>query len=869
MSPTELKQETLLARFWPLLLIGTVWAWMFGPMMTGQTVVGFRDSAYLYYPLFQWIDAQWAAGEIPLWNPYCNFGMPVVADGSSSVFYPGKLIFFCWFLSYPARYGIFLAIHIPIAALGTYCFAKTLRANRAGATLAAFSYAFGGTVLFQVTNVIFLVSAAWLPFALCCVWKMIKTGQLKWSVAAGVCCALMILGGDPQMVYHVGLIAVVTTVGEFVRRRRRRLRAKRTADSGLGNRRPYRWLFKATLRIAVMVVVTTFLAAVQLLPTFFWAKHSERMKPAHPANIYQGIIAHQKVGLEYPRAVEVFGAAPQASSYWESSVAIGEFLIGPPEGTLEHSYQFSQPPWSITELFWPNISGKPFPRHQRWTNSLPGAERVWVPSLYCGVMVALLALLGSRLWGRKRKQVWLTRLFLFFAIASFGWYGVIWLINEVAPNINQLKGVGPQVGGIYWAMNMVLPKYFAFRYPAKLFVVAALALSLLAGLNLRTTRLSQSWFAPKVLGSFLAITTVAILGLAFYLRNWLPNLASDSWFGRFDAAGAELSLFVALVQPMLVVLLTVGGGALLFRNQRRARLALLLIVAISILDVVAANHWMLSQVPTSDFEYKTKVSLQLKEAQGSQIEPIRIFRKRTPGLEPTHWAQSSSDNRLSDVVRWKRESLYPKCHLGENVVLVGSFSSVWPAAYEKLASSLDWAERGQALNENQSSHVSKNIEYNHVTKKLFDKSVGAGSGLRIVSAGSNENNFDVLGLVERSFVLKRTDEQARMGTCNVTEFTTNRVMVHSSSELPCTLHYFVFADAGWQATVKDLSNGESRDATLLPREDQLGFEMNLEAGGYEIEFKYSPIEFWIGAWVSGICWGAVAIFFVVSFRRKL
>ena len=408
MSQTQPKQETLLARFWPLLLIGATWVWMFWPMMSGQTVVGFRDSAYLYYPLFQWIDAQWAAGEIPLWNPYCNFGMPVVADGSSSVFYPGKLIFFCRFLSYPARYGIYLAIHIPIAAFGTYWFARTLRANQAGATLAAFSFAFGGSVLFQVTNVIFLVSAAWLPFALCCIWKMVKTGQLKWSVAAGVCCALMILGGDPQMVYHVGLIALATTVGEFVRRRRRRFKARGTTDSVLGNRRPYRWLVQSTLRIALMVVVTSLLSAVQLLPTFIWAKHSERMKPDQPANIYQAVVAHQEVGLDYPLQVQTFGSVRHASSYWQSLVAIADFLIGPPQGTIEHSYQFSQPPWSLTELFWPNISGKPFPRHQRWTNSLPGAERVWNPSLYPGVLVALLGLLGIRFWGRRRKQVWAT-----------------------------------------------------------------------------------------------------------------------------------------------------------------------------------------------------------------------------------------------------------------------------------------------------------------------------------------------------------------------------------------------------------------------------------------------------------------------------
>ena len=56
--------------------------------MCGQTVVGFRDSASLYFPMFEAIDAAWAEGKVPLWNPFCNFGMPLVADGTSSVFYP-------------------------------------------------------------------------------------------------------------------------------------------------------------------------------------------------------------------------------------------------------------------------------------------------------------------------------------------------------------------------------------------------------------------------------------------------------------------------------------------------------------------------------------------------------------------------------------------------------------------------------------------------------------------------------------------------------------------------------------------------------------------------------------------------------------
>ena len=199
-------------RYWPAALIGTIWLWMFWPMISGQTVCGFRDSAYLYYPLFKWIDSIWAAGEIPLWNPYCNYGLPIVGDGSSSVFYPGKLIFLCRFLSYPSRYGIYLSIHVLIAAAGAYRFARAMKANQAGATLTAVSYAFGGSVLFQVTNIIYLVSAAWLPFALAFVWRGVLGGDWRSSIWAGVVCALMILGGDPQMVYHVGLIAAFSVM---------------------------------------------------------------------------------------------------------------------------------------------------------------------------------------------------------------------------------------------------------------------------------------------------------------------------------------------------------------------------------------------------------------------------------------------------------------------------------------------------------------------------------------------------------------------------------------------------------------------------------------------------------------------------------
>ena len=123
--------------------------------MCGQTVVGFRDSANLYFPMFEAIDTAWAQGKVPLWNPFCNFGLPLVADGTSSVFYPGKAIFAARFLDYPSRYGIYIGLHVLLAAASTYWLARTMRCQQSGATIAAIAFAFGAPVVFQATNVIY------------------------------------------------------------------------------------------------------------------------------------------------------------------------------------------------------------------------------------------------------------------------------------------------------------------------------------------------------------------------------------------------------------------------------------------------------------------------------------------------------------------------------------------------------------------------------------------------------------------------------------------------------------------------------------------------------------------------------------------
>src|SRR5262245_47450660 len=201
----------------PLLLLAPIVA-IFAPVLFADRSFAFRDGAHFYHPLFQWITSEWGQGRVPLWNPLENCGLPVLADATSSIFYPGKLIFvlplpFAWL------YKFYVIGHIVLAALSMYAFARRLRASEQAAVLAAIAYACGGNVLFQYCNIVFLVGAAWLPAALLGIEEIVSSRCWRAMLFLAFVLAMMILGGDPQMAYHVLLAAALRFVVAGLSRR--------------------------------------------------------------------------------------------------------------------------------------------------------------------------------------------------------------------------------------------------------------------------------------------------------------------------------------------------------------------------------------------------------------------------------------------------------------------------------------------------------------------------------------------------------------------------------------------------------------------------------------------------------------------------
>jgi hypothetical protein len=860
----ETKRRSIIL---PLLLGGGLWLAFCWSLLCGLSVPGFRDSTYLYYPLFEWLDLEWSKGQVPLWNPYCNLGMSNVGDNTTSLFYPVKLIFFLRFLDYPTRYGIYIALHVLLAGVGAFVFSRVLRASVPGATLAAISYAGSGAVLTQATNVVYLVSAAWLPFAMFSVWQMIWSKDrdgIWWGIIGGIFCALMILGGDPQMVYNVGLIAATTIVCKLTGRIRwhRRTSAKTLFQSPSS----IRYVSQPILSLLTMVVVTTSLASIQIVPTYQWSRLSERSSVDRP-NLFE--LMYQSFTPDPIRSEPKFDssladrAAHQAS--WKS-------VIEPlrPDSVSFANYEFSLPPWTLLELFLPNGSGRSFPTHQRWTEILASPQgmpdRVWFLSIYLGSVTAWLGLSGLRFRGAGRR-VWLSRIAAFFVLGSFGWYGLSWLLP--------VPQCGSQVGGVYWWMNLLLPQYRSFRYPAKLFVIVSLTICVLAGLqfNARTFR-SLNPITSRMVWIWIGLLSIGTLSIQTNGFEALTGRLSDNaLFGPFDLAGSIQGLKISLLQSLsmfgilLIALLWMMTGVAL--NERRANLPLWILVAISAFDLVFANYWILALVPRESFTAKVSTPKLI----ASSAAPFTIYRKRDAYI-PAHWSSRSSPNRLDEIIRWQRETLYPKQHLGRHVRLMGSFGSIQPKQNEDLLKMFDDLPTST---EPRQVHppVNRSTSQEVVSKNplLMKEERCDGELVSVSSEQLNEPQVTFWRDQPRLVFLRaaQTEHQAQangqfVGDCELTEFSSNSIVLNVHCQKNCELIHSSLFDGNWEASIKSVPTGHTTSLKLT--EFQPGLQgLSLRPGEYEIRLEYVPRAFWISAWISLVAWTIAILYSAARYAR--
>jgi hypothetical protein len=228
--------------------------------LTNQVLAGIDVFAY-FYPYRDFISQALRAGHLPVWNPYLFMGAPLLANSQAAVLYP--LHWPLIWLSAPKQVAWSIVLHIWLAAVGTWLFARRMIGLRpAAAFVAATVLALGGFLDAQVEHLNQLNASAWLPWLLICLEGATRPRR-RWLALLGgsAIVSLILLAGHTQAAYIVLFGAALYALGR-----------------GLGDLRQRRWRtgLAGLAGLALMCVSGVVLAAGQLLPTLELSRLSVR-----------------------------------------------------------------------------------------------------------------------------------------------------------------------------------------------------------------------------------------------------------------------------------------------------------------------------------------------------------------------------------------------------------------------------------------------------------------------------------------------------------------------------------------------------------------------------------------------------------------
>ncbi|HLH27782.1 MAG TPA: hypothetical protein VKW77_02635, partial [Acidimicrobiales bacterium] len=340
-------------------------------------------------------------------------------------------------------------------------------------------------MLFQYSNVVYLVGAAWMPLGIRSADRWIRLADRRAIGGLAIVLALQTLGGDPEAAYLVAIAAAGYAIGLA--------HSRRGQPWSLP---PALWIAIALGAYAGLLVLTwitrwpaaSTLASSAWLGVAGWAVRGvlRRRRLDGPEGRLLGLGAAGVLALTLSGAQVVPTIEFMARSDRGSSGAIDR-------------YEFSLGPSRAIGALWPNVTGN-LATPQEWLLALPSwfdEMKQWVPSLYLGGLTLVLAAAGGGLRKGPPWRPWLTAIVVVGSLAALGEYTspLFWarkvpaLAARLGPPDDREVGYRTDGalqdgdGGVYWLFTATLPVFRSFRYPAKLLVPVCLGAAGLAGLG--------------------------------------------------------------------------------------------------------------------------------------------------------------------------------------------------------------------------------------------------------------------------------------------------------------------------------------------------------------------------------------------------
>ncbi len=586
---------------------------LLGSTLVGTDRLGFRDVSHFYTPLYEYVAQRQSKQWVPLWNPLDHTGIPLAGETTTAVFYPVRFLVFSLPIDAEVAIAWYVALHLILASFAAWTAARWSGVSAIGASIGAVAYAMSGSVLFLYSNPPFLVGAAWLPFVLGSLLCNTGPSQTIRIMIASSTLAMMVLGGDPQTAFH-GMIMVAAVW--LVRRLRREPSPLR-----------FRGMMIAPLAAAI-------LAAPQIAASLDWSRQSDR------------------VGQN------------QRDDSWFAPPVVGSRRY--------QAFEYSLPPWHTIEMVTPNAFGRLFPTNQRLSKLIPGDGRMWTPSIYMGMLVAMACVLQLWRWRTDGIDVWVGIAMLSISLAM-GHFGIVWWLQA---STGWLASLDSAVGGPYWFAYHFVPGYDSFRYPAKWLSVFSLSAAMITArfLDQEACRERLRRFTLPTLIT-MGIAAISIwLGLSVYMlihEGPASSLVADEFWGPLQPESALARIALALVHSCIVV----GILAWLLWRARSASWSsqklMGAILFLLVLDTTIAARDMILRVPRvterkliGDYDSMTDLQVQ------------RWMRTHSGGGWPLVWVNTSSDQRALEVEASGQVAWFARWHLSDHQAMLNSMVSI-------------------------------------------------------------------------------------------------------------------------------------------------------------------------------------------------
>jgi hypothetical protein len=273
----------------------------FPHVISGLETFFYRDYCLFGYPLAAYHRDSFWRGEIPLWNPLNDCGLPFLAQWNTLTLYPLSLVYLLFPM--PWSLNIFCLGHLFLAGMGMYFLARRWIGNPLAAAAAGVIFAYNGLTWHSLMWPNNIAALGWMPWVVLAMERAWRDGG-RHIFSAALAGAMQMLAGAPEVIlqtwFILGCLWLVQCFATQI---------------------PFGKMLGRAITAGLLVAA---LAAAQLLPFLDLLAHSHRDNSfgdslwAMPATGWANYLV--PLFHDYPAGRGVY---VQHDQYWTSSYYVG------------------------------------------------------------------------------------------------------------------------------------------------------------------------------------------------------------------------------------------------------------------------------------------------------------------------------------------------------------------------------------------------------------------------------------------------------------------------------------------------------------------------------------------------------------------